>query len=133
MQGFKYPNVSQDNSEPAPKPLFGKKAVMDKDTWRESAFFQAIETDRVEVNNKMGCKYNLNFNNEENIFLQTAESISEIKSGKRQNIEWVPIQTKTQQLTRWNSMDIKAKKQTVSNVLSYEHIRLSTSNNRTNE
>ena len=64
---------------------------MDKETWRETAFFQAIETDRVDVNNKMGCKYNLNFNNEENIFLQTAESESEIKSGKRQNIKWEPI------------------------------------------
>jgi hypothetical protein len=37
----------------------------------------------------MGCKYNLNFNNEENIFEKTAESLSEIKSGKRENIEWV--------------------------------------------
>ena len=56
---------------------------MDKEQWRESAFFQAIETDRVEVNNKMGCKYNLNFNNEDDIFLQTSESETEIKSGKR--------------------------------------------------
>ena len=56
---------------------------MDKEQWRESAFFQAIETDRVEVNNQMGCKYNLNFNNEEDIFLQTSESETEIKSGKR--------------------------------------------------
>jgi hypothetical protein len=75
--------VDQDNTESAPKPLFGKKAVMDKETWRENAFFQAIETDRVEVNNKMESKYNLNFNNEDNIFLQTAESENEIKSGKR--------------------------------------------------
>ena len=83
----------------------------------------------------MGCKYNLNFNNEENIFLQTAESLSEIKSGKRQNVEWVPIQTKATHLTRWNSMDVNfnAKPHTISNVLSTAHIRLTTSNNRTIE
>ena len=108
---------------------------MEKEEWRETAFFQAIETDRVEVNNKMGCKYNLNFNNEENIFLQTAESESEIKSGKRQNVEWVPIQTKAHHLTRWNSMDVnfKVKPHTNSNVLSYDHIRFTKSNNRTIE
>jgi hypothetical protein len=127
--------VDQDNTESAPKPLFGRKAVMDKETWRETAFFQAIETDRVEVNNVMGCKYNLNFNNEDNIFLQTAESDNEIKSGKRQRVEWVPIQTKAHHLTRWNSMDVNfnSKPHTISNVLSYDHLRLTTSNNRTIE
>jgi hypothetical protein len=128
--------VDQDNTESAPKPLFGKKAVMDKETWRENAFFQAIETDRVEVNNKMESKYNLNFNNEDNIFLQTAESENEIKSGKRQNVQWVPIQTKSHHLTRWNSMDVNnfnVKPHTISNVLSYDHLRLTTSNIRTIE
>ena len=42
----------------------------------------------------MGCKYNLNFNNEDNIFEQTAESLSDINNGKREDIKWVPIATK---------------------------------------
>jgi len=44
----------------------------------------------------MGSKYNLNFNNEENIFEQTAESLIDIKNGKREDIEWVQIASKPQ-------------------------------------
>ena len=43
--------------------------------WRESAFFKAIESDRIEVNTKMYNKYNLNFNNDEDIFEMSPESI----------------------------------------------------------
>ena len=47
--------------------------------WRESAFFKAIDSDRKDVNNMMCNKYNLNFNNDEDLFETSAESISAIK------------------------------------------------------
>lgn len=73
----------------APEPLF-KKAQDVSENWRESAFFKAIETDRQNVNNRMSNKYNLNLESE-NVFEQTAESISCIKKGSRQNVKWEPI------------------------------------------
>jgi hypothetical protein len=50
----------------APEPLF-KKANDITENWRDSAFFKAIESDRVTVNNRMSTKYNLNLDSE-NVF-----------------------------------------------------------------
>ena len=50
-----------------PEPLFKKAENIDS-KWRESAFFKAIESDRKDLNLKMSNKYNLNFNNDQDIF-----------------------------------------------------------------
>ena len=65
----------------APEPLF-KKSKEISDNWRDSAFFKAIESDRKSVNHRMANKYNLNLDNE-NVFDQTADSISMIQKGTR--------------------------------------------------
>lgn len=100
----------------APEPLF-KKAKDVSENWRESAFFKAIECDRKTLNNRMCNKYNLNLDND-NIFEATAESISCIKKGTRQNIKWEPITKPMFDQVRWNSYDEKK----VSKVLSASEV-----------
>ena len=93
------------SSSAAPEPLF-KKANDITENWRDSAFFKAIESDRMTLNNRMSNKYNLNLDSE-NVFEQTAESLSDIKKGSRQNVKWEPITKPVFDQVRWNSYDKK--------------------------
>ena len=119
-----------ESSQAAPEPLFKSAKLIDADNWRDCAFFKAIETDRKTVNTRMSNKYNLNLDSE-NVFEQTAESISSIKKGNRQNVKWEPLTKPVFDQVRWNSYD----NQKVNKVVSASEVllRVTSQDIRTNE
>jgi len=95
---IKGPNFATSSKRPE-----ALKKNLCEQNWRENPFFVQIEKDRREYNDSMGKRYNLNFNNDDNIFSLAPEAESEIKKGARADIIWTPLKHSSE--VRWNSYE----------------------------
>lgn len=77
----------------------------DLENWIEMPFFAQIVKEQKEQNIQMSLKFNLNFNDQDNLFKKTPETERQIREGKRANIEWTQIKTGAE--VRWNSYEAK--------------------------
>jgi len=121
---------SVQTKETTQKVLFEKNISFEN--WKDMPFFAQIEKERKEVNKTIGQRYNLNLDNEPNIFQPSKEILQEIEDGKRANVIWTPIKTRTREEVRYNSYEIKNGIQMSQSLI--EDNRLPRiSSNRTNE
>lgn len=68
-------------------------------------FFAQIVKEQNEQTIQMSRKFNLNFDDPNNLFKHSPEIEKQIKEGKRANIEWTPIVSNAE--VRWNSIEVK--------------------------